>query len=56
MQPHHDDLPQKEPSFPKPQNTLAQTLTFQCSSWSLTTLPHAALFCGTRGLLSTFFV
>ena len=31
-QPHHNHLPQKEPSFSKPQTALAQALALQCSS------------------------
>ena len=55
-QPHHNHLPQKEPSFSKPQTTLAQALTLECSSWSPTTPSGVALFRGTRGHLSTFLV
>lgn len=56
MQPHHNHLPQKEPSFPKPQNALAQTLTLQRSSRSPRASPCVAWFSVTRGLISTFFV
>ena len=56
MQPHHNHLPQKEPSFPKPQNALAQTLTLKRSSRSSSAPPCVAWFSVTRGLISTFFV
>ena len=56
MQPHHNHLPQKEPSFPKPQNALAQTLTLKRSSRSPSASPCVAWFSVTRGLISTFFV
>ena len=39
--PHHNHLPQEEPSFLKPQTALAQAPTFKCSSWSPTApQPH----------------
>ena len=53
IHPHHNHLPQNEPSFPKPQTTLDQAPTLQCSPW---TLPLVALFRGTRGCLSTFLM
>ena len=55
-QPLHNHLPQKEPSFPKPQNALAQTLTLKRSSRSSSAPPCVAWFSVTRGLISTFFV
>ena len=55
-QPHHNHLPQKEPSFPKLQTTLAQAPTAQHSSCNPTTPPWVALFIATRGCLSTFLM
>ena len=51
-----DRLPQKEPTVPKLQTTLAQALKHECSSWSPNALPRVAMFIATRGGLSTFLV
>ena len=51
-----DHLPQKEPTVPKLQTTLAQALKLECSSWSPNALPRVALFSATWGGLSTFLV
>ena len=51
MQPHHNHLSQKEPSFPNPQRALVDAPTPGCSSWS-----PLLFVLRTRGLPSSFLV